>query len=276
VPLLRGTNVVEVPARQDTLTRRYTEEAVKFIRERRGQPFFLYMPHTFPHVPLFASGQFRGKSRRGLYGDVVEELDWSVGRVIETLKEEGIANDTFVLFTSDNGPWLTRNLAGGSAGLLRDGKGSTWEGGMRVPAVAWWPGRIQPGTVNRQMCSSMDLFPTLLALADVKVPQDRVYDGYDIRRMLFSGAQSPRDSFFYYRGAELYAVRKGDFKVHFTTRPGYGPEPAEAHAPPLLFNLAQDPSERFNIADKHPEVVTDLVQLARRHKAEMKPGEPQY
>jgi arylsulfatase A-like enzyme len=276
VPLLRGTNVVEIPAQQDTLTRRYTEEAVKFIRENKTKPFFLYFPHTFPHVPLFASAKFKGKSIRGLYGDVIEELDWSVGQVLETLRKEKLDQNTLVIFTSDNGPWLVKNLAGGSAGLLRDGKGSTWEGGMRVPAIAWWPGKIPAGTIISEMASSMDLFPTFLSLAGVEIPKDRPYDGYDLRQTLFDSAKSVRDTMFYYRGDELWAVRKGNYKIHFMTRAGYTKEPVVTQDPPLLFDVAQDPSERFDIAGERPNIVASMQELARKHKEEVTRAEPQY
>jgi arylsulfatase A-like enzyme len=171
VPLMRDTTVVERPVRQATLTRRYTEEATQFIRENRGeQPFFLYLAHTFPHVPLHASERFRGESRRGRYGDVVEELDWSVGRVLQTLRERDLAENTLVVFTSDNGPWLTKGLRGGSPGLLRNGKGTTWEGGMRVPTIAWWPSEIEGGTVSAALGTTMDLYTTALRLAGATPP----------------------------------------------------------------------------------------------------------
>src|ERR1051325_10498838 len=163
--LLRNNEVIEQPTDLSTLTRRYTAEAVQFIEANRKKPFFLYMAHTYPHVPLFASKQFQQKSARGLYGDVVEELDWSVGQVLETLRKQGLAGNTLVFFTSDNGPWLVKDLAGGSAGPLRGGKGSTWEGGMREPGIAWWPRKIKAGAVNHELACSMDLFTTCLSLA---------------------------------------------------------------------------------------------------------------
>jgi arylsulfatase A len=276
VPLLRNGEVVERPAVQTTLTRRYTEEAVKFIREHKRQPFFLYFPHTFPHVPLFASEKFKGVSRRGLYGDTVEELDWSVGEVIEALRWEKLSDNTLVLFTSDNGPWLVRDLAGGSAGLLRDGKGSTWEGGMRVPALAWWPGKIKAGVVRNDLASTLDLFPTFLKLAGAPLPNDRVFDGYDLSAVLLDRGAGPRQEMFFYRGDELYAVRQGLFKAEFVTRDGYSKVPAEKHEPPLLFHLGKDPSEKYNVAGQHPEVVREIQALAEQHKASLKPVTPQY
>lgn len=275
--LYRNTTVIEQPADQRTLTKRYTEEAISFIRRNKDRPFFLYMPHTFPHTPLFASADFRGKSRRGLYGDVVEELDWSVGRVTATLRELGLDRRTLVVFTSDNGPWLIRRQNGGSAGPLRGGKGGTWEGGMRVPCIFWWPSRIEPHRVVRGIGCTMDLFPTFLNLAGAAVPRDRVIDGVDLAPVLFGGGSCPRQHMFFYRGTALHAVRKGAFKAHFLTRPEYGrgankPVP---HAPPLLYDLDQDPSERFDVARAHPQVIAEIRRLVEQHRAELVPGEPQ-
>ncbi|MDO8542105.1 MAG: sulfatase [Opitutaceae bacterium] len=268
VALLQNGKVVEQPADQTTLTRRYTEAAVKFVREHAGAPFFLYFAHTFPHVPLFASPEFKGRSRRGIYGDTVEELDWSVGQVLESLRTAGIAENTLVVFTSDNGPWLPQRAQGGSAGLLREGKGSTWEGGMRVPGIAWWPGRIQPG-VSSVPVSTMDLFPTCLALAGVPLPTGRVLDGQDIAGVLFGGATLPERPFFYYRGERLFACRLGDFKAHFSTQAGYGQPKAEKHEPPLLFNLAIDPSEKFDLAPQHPDVLEAINRAIAAHEASL-------
>lgn len=266
VPLRRDEEVIETTARQDTLTKRYTEEAVRFIRENRKRPFFVYLPHTFPHVPLFASEEFRGRSAAGLYGDVVEELDWSVGQIMETLRREELAENTLVIFTSDNGPWLTQKLAGGSAGLLREGKGSTWEGGMRVPCVAWWPGRIQPGQVTSALACNPDFFPTCLNIAGVEAPRERVIDGVDLGPILFGAGQPARDTFFYYRGAQLFAVRKGVMKAHFQTRPGYGREPVTKHDPPLVFHLGHDPAERFNVATNHVELIREIARVVEAHR----------
>jgi len=275
VPLMRNEAIVERPAEQTTLTSRYTDEAIGFIREHATRPFFLYFPHTFPHVPLFASEKFKGTSRRGLYGDVVEELDASVGRVLDALRREGIAEKTFVFFTSDNGPWLTQGDGGGSAGLLRDGKGSTWEGGMREPGIAWWPGRIKAGQITSSMASTMDLFVTSLKLAGAEVPSDRIIDGVDMAPILFGAGPGARDSMLYYRGARLYAARKGPFKAHFVTRPGYGSDPPVEHDPPLLFNLDHDPSERFNVAERHPDVLAAIARLVAEHREKLVPGKPQ-
>jgi arylsulfatase A-like enzyme len=275
VPLLRDTEVIERPADQTTLTRRYTEEASRFIKANKQGPFLVYFAHTFPHVPLFASEQFKGKSSRGLYGDAVEELDWSVGKVLATLREEKLEKSTLVFFTSDNGPWLQKKFNGGSAGLLRDGKGGTWEGGYRVPAIARWPGRIRPG-VTREMASGMDLFNTCLGLAGVEVPKDRPIDGVDMAFILFAQGKSKRDVHFYYLGDEPFAVRKGAFKAHFITHESYSKKEPEKHNPPLLYNLLEDPSEQLDVAVEHPELVQELTNIFEQHRTTITRGKLQF
>lgn len=270
VPLMRDEEVIENPVEQSTLTPRYTAEAVHFIRENRDKPFFLYLPYTFPHVPLHASDRFLGKSPRGLYGDVVEELDESVGQILDTLRKEGLSERTFAFFTSDNGPWLTQKLHGGSAGLLRDGKGTTWEGGMREPAIAWWPGRIRAASIAVDLAATMDFLPTLARLAGADVPSDRIIDGVDLAPVLFGAGPGLRQTMFYYRGSELMAVRKGAFKAHLITWTN-GQKEKELHDPPLLFNLQEDPSEQFDIAARHPDVVADLLKEAEAHRASITP-----
>ncbi|MCL4786709.1 MAG: sulfatase [Verrucomicrobia bacterium] len=274
VPLLRDGKVVEQPADQTTLTKRYTEEAVKFIKEQQRRPFFLYFAHTFPHVPMFASPAFKGRSRAGIYGDAVEEIDWSVGQVLDTLRKQGIAKNTLVFFTSDNGPWLIMGDQGGSAGLLREGKGSTWEGGMRVPGIAWMPGRIKPG-VTTQLAHTMDLFPTAIGLAGVKPPANVVLDGLNLAPLLFDAKPLPERPFFYYRGDQLFASRLGDWKAHFRTQPGYGQPKLESHEPPLLFHLGRDPSEKRNIRADHPDVLAQIQQAVNAHQSGIVPGAPQ-
>jgi arylsulfatase A-like enzyme len=269
-PLFRDRELVEQPADQTALTKRYTEEAVKFIKQGKDRPFFLYLPHTFPHTPLFASKEFDGTSRRGLYGDVVEELDASVGRVLETLRSQQLAEKTLVFFTSDNGPWLIQGLAGGSAGLLRDGKGSTWEGGMREPAIAWWPGTIKPGQVCREVACTMDLFATGAKLAGASVPGDRAIDGRDITPLLTGSGTVDRGVYCFYRGTQLYAARLGKYKAHFITQPAYGPEPAAPHDPPLLFDLENDPGENFNVAAEHAAVIAQIKAAVEQHRATVK------
>jgi arylsulfatase A-like enzyme len=266
VPLMRDQSIIERPVEQATLTRRYTEAAVEFIEANRARPFFLYFAHTMPHVPLFASEAFKGKSPRGIYGDVVEELDWSVGRILATLREQGIAERTLVFFTSDNGPWLRMKQQGGTAGLLREGKGSTWEGGVREPAIAWWPGRIAAGAVSAELSGTMDLFVTGLGLAGVPLPADRTIDGVDMAPVLFGSGPSRRDVHYYYRGAQLYAVRKGWWKAHFKTRSGYGPDETVTHEPPALYDLGNDPGEQFDVAAEHADVIAELVRVAAQHR----------
>lgn len=274
-PLLENEQVIEYPANQNTLTRRYTKKTTKFIRKHRDERFFIYYPHTFPHVPLYTSEKFRGNSRRGTYGDVVEEIDWSVGRIMETLRKQGIAKETLVVFTSDNGPWLVKEQNGGSSGLLRNGKGTTWEGGMREPTIMWWPDTLDEGVVM-EMGSTLDLFQTFMKLAGVDVPDDRTYDGYDLRPVLFGEGSSPRDEMFYYRADELYAARKGPYKAHFITQGVYGQGPdRQEHDPPKLYNLNEDPAERFNVADRHPDVIEEIKTMVEEHRETIKPVEDQ-
>ncbi len=277
VPLLRDGVIVERPADQRTLTRRYTAEALKFIRQSKGKPFFLYLAHTFPHVPLFSAPPYLNTSPRGLYGDTVEEIDASTGQVLQALKDEGLDKNTLVIFTSDNGPWLTFGVNGGSAGLLRDGKGSTFEGGMREPFIAWWPGRVPAGQTVLDMISTLDLLPTFAKLAGMQPPADRALDGYDISPVLFGTGPSPRDVMYYYRGEFLYAVRKGPFKAHFVTEDAYGPgdRHRQEHDPPLLYHLGHDPSERFDVAKQHPEVIAEIRKLVEEHRKTIRPVENQ-
>lgn len=266
VPLLRDTRVVERPADQTTITRRYTEEALKFIDQHRDAPFFLYLAHNLPHVPLFRSEAFAGRSRRGLYGDVVEEIDAGVGQILDKLAALKIDRQTLVVFTSDNGPWLIFGEHGGSAGLLRGGKGSTWEGGMREPALAWWPGTIKPKSVSAQLASTMDLFATAHQLAGIPLPGDRVLDSHDLTPVLRGAGPSTRESYFYYRGYQLMAVRHGPWKAHFQTQAGYGQPKPERHDPPLLFHLEHDPAERHDIAEQHPAVLQQIQAVAAQHR----------
>ncbi len=272
VPLMRDEKIVERPADQNTITKRYAEEGVKFIEKNKNRPFLLYLANSLPHVPLFVSDNFRDKSLRGLYGDVIEEIDWGVGQVLDTLRREGIAENTFVVFTSDNGPWLIFDEHGGSAGLLREGKGCTFEGGMREPCITWWPGRIKPGVVN-DMGATMDLYTTILTLAGAKVPTDRVVDGMDLSPVLFGTGSSPRNTMFYYRGTKIYAVRKGPYKAHFFTRSAYGKDKETRHDTPLLYHLGHDPSEKHDVAADHPDVIEDIRKEVALHLANLKPGE---
>ncbi|MEZ5397311.1 MAG: sulfatase-like hydrolase/transferase [Bryobacterales bacterium] len=274
IPLMRNADVIEKPAQQQTLTQRYTQQAVNFIENRGDKPFFLYFAHSFPHTPLFRSEGFRGRSLRGVFGDVVEELDWSVGEVLKALERNGLEENTLVIFTSDNGPWLIFNEHGGSAGPLREGKGSTWEGGMRVPAIFRWRGRIKPAVV-RDIGATLDIAPTLATLAGTAMPADRPYDGSSLDRTLLEGAPSPRKEVFYYRAGELFAVRSGPWKAHFQTQTGYTEPQPTKHDPPLLYQLDVDPGERYDVASEHPEVVERIRRLAAEYDRNLKRGEDQ-
>jgi arylsulfatase A len=274
VPLMRDGKIIEQPANQATLTKRYTEEAINFISEQKGKPFFLYFAHAFPHVPMFVSSDFKGKSRGGIFGDAVEELDWSVGQILDILRKKGIAGNTLVFFTSDNGPWLIMGDQGGSAGLLHEGKGSTWEGGMRVPGIAWMPSRIKPG-VTSEVVHAMDLLPTALALAEAPVPENVTLDGFNLLPLLFESKPLPARPFVFYRGEQIFACRLGEWKAHFKTQNGYGQSKAEAHDPPLLFHLGRDPSERRSVAAEHADVIAQIAEAVKAHKAGIVPGVPQ-
>ncbi|MDN5211748.1 sulfatase [Fulvivirgaceae bacterium BMA12] len=275
VPLIRNTEIIERPANQNTITKRYAEEAVSFIKENKDQPFFIYLAHNLPHIPLFASEKFLGTSKRGLYGDVVEEIDHGVGQIMATLRAEGLDKNTIVVFTSDNGPWLPFKTHGGSAGLLRAGKGSTWEGGMREPCIFWSPGKIKPAVIS-DLGSTMDFFTTFSAMAGLPVPDDRIMDGIDLSATLVSKEKGPRQSILYYRGTSIYAARLGDYKAHFITQGVYGMfGEKEVHDPPILYNLSHDPSEQYNIADKHPEIIQQINELVRQHKSNLIKGKDQ-
>ena len=190
------------------------------------------------------------------------------------MRKEKLADNTLVLFTSDNGPWLISHLQGGSAGLLRGGKGSTWEGGMREPCIAWWPGKIKANTVNMELACTMDIFTTCLELAGVPIPKDRIIDGVNMAPQLFGTGKSLRDVMFFYRGTRIMAVRKGPWKAHFITQAGYYEEPKK-HDPPMLFHLDHDPSEMYNVADKHPKIIADIQKIVELHKKNLKAPESQ-
>lgn len=270
VPLIRNTEIIERPADQTTITKRYTEEAVKYIEANKEDPFFIYLAHSLPHVPLFASEEFEGVSDRGLYGDVIEEIDWSVGQILQALKTNNLEENTLVVFTSDNGPWLIFNGHGGSAGILRGGKGGTYEGGMREPAIFWWPGKIQPGVVSG-LGSTLDILPTVCNIVGVDLPKGRVFDGYDLSPVLFENRVSPRNEIFYYRDVDVYAVRKGSYKAHFITQDEYGSKDKTIHNPPLLYNLNHDPAEKYNIANQHGDVIDEIRGLLEEHENSIKP-----
>lgn len=265
VPLMQDEKVIERPADQNTITKRYTQEAVKFISENRKSPFFLYLAHSLPHVPLFASEEFKGKSERGFYGDVIEEIDWSVGEIFKALKKEKLDKKTVVIFTSDNGPWALYDEHSGSAGLLYGAKGTGYEGGQRVPAIFWGPGRIKPAVIT-SMGSTLDLLPTICQLAGVPVPADRKYDGYSLTSTLSGGAGSPRNEMLYYHGTRVFAARKGAYKLYFyENNPDGYPEKLRKLDTLRLFNLQHDPSEKYDIAGQNPDVIKDIEKLVKEH-----------
>jgi len=281
VNLYRNGDLVEKSADMDTLTQRYTDAAIAFIKENRDRPFFVYLPHTMPHTRLGASKAFRGRSKRGLYGDVVEEIDACTGRIVDTVKDLGLTQDTYVIFTSDNGPWVIKKAHGGSAGPLRGAKTSSWEGGLRVPCVMWAPGRIPAGRTCDEVASTMDLLPTLAALAGAKPPDDRIIDGHDISALLRgdAGAKSPTEAFYYYVHTHLQAVRSGKWKLH-VPRPAnppwtpnwskhIAPEDAIAIERPMLFDLEADIGEQRDVAADHPDVVKRLLALVERGREDI-------
>jgi len=276
--LMRGSEVLDDfldQGEMDTLTRRYTEEAVRFIRDHAEGPFFLYLAHNMPHVPLGASERWRGTSKRGLYGDVIGELDWSLGQVIQTLQELGIDRDTLVLFTSDNGPWIEKHLGdyGGSADPLRGSKMMTWDGGLRVPCIVRWPGHVPAGRTSREIATTLDLLPTFARLAGARVPDDRTIDGMDLSDFLLGRSEtSPRDRVYFYCYTHLQAVRVGRWKL-VLPRPahpkwcGWSARMVDAVEDTELYDLETDIGESQNVAAEHPDVVKRLmgvVEEARR------------
>jgi arylsulfatase A-like enzyme len=275
VPLYRNTEIIERPANQNTITTRYSDEAVSYIKQNKDKPFLVYLAHNLPHIPLFTSDDFKGTSERGLYGDVLEEIDNGVGKILKTLKEEGLAENTIVVFTSDNGPWLPFKNNGGSAGLLKAGKGTTWEGGMREPGIFWGPNQIKPGLVT-DLGSTMDLFTTFSNMAGADIPKDRIVDGVDLTQTLLKGHASSRKSVLYYRGTEIYAARLGDYKAHFITQGAYG-ELGERidHQTPLLYNLSYDAAEKFDKAAEHPDVLQKIQDLIIAHTSKLVAGKDQ-
>lgn len=261
VPLFRGEEIIEQPANLDTLTKRYTQEAIKFIESNKDKPFFLYLPHTMVHVPLAASQDFRGKSKRGLYGDATEEIDWSTGQIMDRLKKLGLDDNTLVVITSDNGPWLIKGADGGCALPLRDGKGTTYEGGVRVPCIMRWPGKIPAGISSDEMVTEMDLMPTIARLAGTSEPKDRIIDGKDIWPLMtgVKSAVSPHDTLFFYRGNRLQAMRSGKWKF---VLPQDG-KPAE------LYDLHADISESKDLSAQYPKLVEHFSELAQKCREDL-------
>ncbi len=214
VPLIRNKEIIERPANQEIITKRYTEESVEFIKKNKDKPFFLYLAHSMPHIPLFTSKEFNGRSKGGKYGDVIEELDWSVGQIIKTLKEQHLDENTYVIFTSDNGPWKLFKEHGGSSGTLYGAKGTSYEGGTRVPFIIWSPKNLKP-KVEVKIGSTLDLFTTISSLANVKVSENIKTDGYDLSPLLKGQNSNPRNEMFFYHGTKLFAARLGDYKLYY-------------------------------------------------------------
>jgi arylsulfatase A-like enzyme len=263
VPLMRNEEVVEYPCDQTTLTKRYTEEAVKFIEKNENKPFFLYLPHTMPHIPLFASKNFKGKSERGPYGDTIEEIDWSVGEIMKTLRENNLDENTLVIYTSDNGPWKLKEGRGGSAYPLRGYKFQTYEGGMRVPCIMSWKGKIPSGTVCDEIGATIDLLPTFANLAGAKIPDDRIIDGKNIWPIISGkeGALSPHDIYYYYKGNRLESARQGKWKIR---RSGKKSQSVE------LYNLEDDISESENLSTKNPEIIELMLKKMDKFDKDLK------
>lgn len=258
VPLMLGNEVIEWPVDQRLITRMYTEKAQEFIEQNKAEPFFIYLAHAMPHVPLLVSDKFDGKSERGLFGDVIEELDWSVGELLKTLQEQGIAENTLVIFTSDNGPWLSKKEAAGTAAPLRDGKFTDYEGGSRVPCIAWQPGTVPSGVECDVQASTLDMLPTIAALSGASVPQDREIDGRDIRSILTgSFSELPAPDFFLYRSDN--SIRVGDWKL------------VKAKKKTELFNLSKDVGEKKNLIQEYPEKAEELSRKLTAVNAQLKP-----
>lgn len=284
LPLIDGNEVVN-PAvdgeAQEQLTTQYTERAVQFINDNKANPFFLYVPHSMVHVPLYVSDKFKGKSEAGLFGDVMMEVDWSVGQILDAIRSNDLSEDTMVVFTSDNGPWLSYGDHAGSAGPLREGKGTMFEGGCRESCVMWWPGKIPAGSTCSEPAMTIDLLPTFAGLTGAKLP-DHPIDGKDIWPLIsgLDGAKSPQEAYFMYYGRQLQAVRSGKWKLHFPhayrtmadNEPGTGGIPGKYQQAKIglaLFDLEADIGETTDVADKHSEVVRRLSALADEMRSEL-------
>lgn len=264
------------------ITSTVTEKALSFIRRNKNKPFFLYVPHPLPHVPLAASDKFKGKSARGLFGDVMSELDWSVGQIMSELKKQNLDKNTLVIFISDNGPWLNYGDHAGSSGGFREGKGTSFEGGHRVPCLVRWPGVVPAGRVSNKLLTTMDILPTVVKVCGARLPKNRI-DGVDwITLLKGDNSVTPRQNFYYYyRKNNLEAVRQGDWKLVFAhpgrtyegLLPGQdgkpGPSPEDHDFPKALYDLRRDPGERYNVIEQQPDVVSRLEKLAEEARADL-------
>ena len=280
LPLRQDDKVLELNPDQSKLTGWYTERGVKFIEANKDKPFFLYMPHSMPHVPLYASEKFKGKSKQGLYGDVIEEIDASVGTILETLKKHSLDKNTLVIFTSDNGPWLSYGNHGGSKGMLREGKGTEFEGGVRVPFVARWPGKIPAVTTSNEPTMTIDLLPTLVGYAGGVVKTEPKIDGKNISAIIEAkpNAKSPQEAYYFYWGDALHAVTSGKWKLHFPhpylhiIEGGSDGKPGKGETRKIelsLFDLDADITESKNVADQNPDVVKKLQILGDKIREEL-------
>lgn len=265
VPLIENFDIIERPVDQTTITSRYTKKTIELINKFKDDRFFIYLSHNLPHIPLYASKEFLGKSKRGLYGDVIEEIDFGVGLIINELKKLNLDKNTVVVFTSDNGPWLVFKSHSGSAGLLRNGKGTTWEGGVRVPTI-FWGANIKPGVID-DIGSTLDIYSTFLSISGIEQQKNMHIDGLDLSETLFKKEESKRKNMFFYKGDELYAARLGNFKLHLKTTDWFK-EP-KIHDPPLLFDLNIDPSEKFNISKDNPVKVEEILNLIKSHNSKL-------
>lgn len=285
LPLIEGNETIEGItsfAGQDNLTTLYTQKAVDFINRNKENPFFLYVPHSMPHVPLGVSDKFRGKSEQGMYGDVMMEIDWSVGQIISALKANGLEENTIIIFTTDNGPWLNYGNHAGSSGGLREGKTTSWEGGQRVPCIVKWPLIVPEGIVCNQLASSIDILPTLASIVNGNLPEHKI-DGVDIIDLWKGNFEvKPRKDLYYYFGKNnLNGVRKGNWKLVFphtyqsyeATIPandGRGGRRINIDVDSLeLYNLIRDPGERYNVLDLYPEVAAELIEVGERARADL-------
>lgn len=268
--------VINTVEEMGQLTKIYTKEATNFIKRNKNKPFFLYLPHTMPHVPLGASKDFRGKSAGGFYGDVIEELDWSMGEILKTLKEEGLEENTLVIFTSDNGPWIEEQIGdhGGSAFPLRGNKMQTWEGGVRVPAIMQWKGKIPENVVNDALLTTMDFLPTFADISGAVISKEITLDGKSFKDVLLKNKESQHDRFYYYSYTHLQAVRDKEWKLVLPrkAKPKYmkwAARKVEAVDEILLFNLKNDKEEQYNLADQNPEKVKELMLLIEEGRKEL-------
>jgi len=261
VPLMRDTVIVERPAKQETLTKRYTEEATQFIRDNAEVPFFLYLPHTMPHIPLFVSDAFYDPDPHKAYAATIAEIDWSVGEILKTVKKLGIDDNTLIVYTSDNGPWLGMKHHGGSALPLRDGKFSTFEGGMRVPCIVRWPGKVPAGRVSSEIGASFDFLPTFAHFAEIELGGEHVIDGKNIAGLLTGIEKSPHEEFFYYRGENVQAIRKGPWKLNLGRVQKRRNRPDVVTLTSLHY-LPSDISEAKNVLEQNPSVAEALTEAA--------------